>query len=185
MKHSLSSLGLQEPLSLLAGAIKVFQLWANAALAWMYCCISQAWISDAPQLLFCSGYCTQLCTWFSQYSQCWQLSADLTLFNLAVECLLIHLTSLALTWMAMKFVLKNEVIHVYHNLDITKQGKKLKTDRQHPCIIGWCNFTCFDFGLWILWSALALKQWLRAVQIHLTGLDMTLKVIKDSAVMFH
>lgn len=29
--------------------------------------------------------------------------------------------------MAMKFVLKNEVIHVYHNLDITKQGKKLKT----------------------------------------------------------
>lgn len=69
------------------GAIKVFQPWANAAVTSVYCCISQAWISEVPQLsLLCCGYCAQLCTWFPQYSQCGQLLTGLTLIKLAVEC---------------------------------------------------------------------------------------------------
>lgn len=53
MKVSLSLLVLDETLlSPLTGAIKVFQPLAKMAVAGVYCCISQAKISDACQLFF-------------------------------------------------------------------------------------------------------------------------------------
>lgn len=118
MNNSPFSLGSEEPLSPVTGAIKAFQPWANAAVTSVYCCISQAWISEAPQLTaLCCGYCAQLCPWFPLYSQRWQLLTDLTLVKLAVEC--------PAQWF-------------YGTHDQIQWSKC----RKQPCIIWCCYFDC-------------------------------------------
>ena len=87
MKPSLSSMGLEHPLTALKGAIKLCQPWDDAAVAWVYCCISQAWITDTPQLLFCSGNCPVLLymCFFIQFPLHWQHLADLKPLCQSVE----------------------------------------------------------------------------------------------------
>lgn len=83
--------------------------------------------------------------------------ADLTLFSQ-----LSHWRSDVQSDLAIKFILGNEVKHVYGNMEMIKQQHKLRTNCQHSCVIGWCCFMCFDSGLCF-----------RALHLNLTGLDVT------------
>lgn len=73
------------------------------------------------------------------------------------------MTLLEFTLMAIKFILRNEVTHEYVKMEIIKQQHKLRANCQQSCVIGWCCFTCFDFGLCF-----------RALHLNLTEPDVTL-----------